>query len=198
LNIWKLTIFGNPILIGDCAQTLKQLPDESVDLIVTDPPYGIAFMGKSWDKVLPSLESLKECCRVLKAGAFGFFMCSSRQDVLSRMICRLQDAGFETNFTDLFWLYATGFAKIANTSKMIDRRAGVEREVVGISSITGDKTEDIERFGYKETGGKSSMLNNPLSRLSQNSNHFYNWIMGNVDFKYGSRNFMKFRCKFAL
>ena len=45
LNLWKLTLFGNPILIGDCAQTLKQLPDESIDLIVTDPPYGYGFMG---------------------------------------------------------------------------------------------------------------------------------------------------------
>jgi predicted methyltransferase len=84
LNVWKLTLFGNPIMIGDCAQTLKQLPDESIDLIVCDPLYGYRFMNLDWDKALPSLESLKECCRVLKAGAFAMFMCTpSTNDVKS-------------------------------------------------------------------------------------------------------------------
>lgn len=104
-------------MIGDCAKTLKQLPDKSIDLIVTDPPYGYKFMGLDWDSVLPSLESLKECCRVLKSGAFAFFMCSPRQDLLSKMICRLQDAGFETGFSSISWVYHTGFPKINNIGK---------------------------------------------------------------------------------
>lgn len=62
----------NEILVGDCAETLKKYPDETFDCIVTDPPYGYSFMGKQWDKALPSLEALKECHRVLKSGAFGF------------------------------------------------------------------------------------------------------------------------------
>jgi predicted methyltransferase len=75
LNVWQLN-FENQILIGDCAETLKGIETESVDLIVTDPPYGISFIGHDWDKSLPSLLALRECCRVLKPGAFGFFMCS--------------------------------------------------------------------------------------------------------------------------
>ena len=74
-NVWQLN-FDNQILIGDCAETLKGVETESVDLIVTDPLYGYNFMGLDWDKALLSLESLKECCRVLKHGAFGFFMCA--------------------------------------------------------------------------------------------------------------------------
>ena len=122
----------NQILIGDCAETLKTLPDNSIDCIVTDPPYGYNFMGLDWDKALPSLESLKECCRVLKPGAFGFFMCSPRQDVMSRMIIRLQDAGFEINFTSIYWVYTTGFPKAMDISKLIDKQAGAEREIVSV------------------------------------------------------------------
>ena len=140
LNLWKLTLFGNPILIGDCAQTLKQLPDESIDLIVTDPPYGYGFMGLDWDHALPSLQSLKECLRVLKSGGFAFIMCSPRQDLLSRMICRLQDAGFETGFSSISWVYHTGFPKISDASKNIDKRVGVEREVVGKAERLGGFT----------------------------------------------------------
>ena len=126
LNKWSLTLFGNPILIGDCAQTLKQLPDESVDLIVTDPPYGYNFMGLDWDSALPSLESLKECLRVLKSGGFAFIMCSPRIDVMSRMGVLLQDAGFETNFSMITWVYNTGFPKSANIAKLLNKRADAE------------------------------------------------------------------------
>ena len=104
-NVWQLN-FDNQILIGDCAETLKGVETESVDLIVTDPPYGYNFMGLDWDKALPSLESLKECCRVLKHGAFGFFMCAPRQDCLGEMIHLLGKAGFETGFSSIYWAYA--------------------------------------------------------------------------------------------
>ncbi len=122
----------NEVIIGDCADVLKQFEDESIDCIVTDPPYGYSFMGLSWDKALPSLEALKECNRVLKSGAFGFFMCAPRQDVLSRMIVRLEDAGFNTGFSSIMWAYASGFPKSTNLSKAIDRKFGAEREVIGI------------------------------------------------------------------
>lgn len=114
----------NEILVGDCAETLKSLPSESIDCIITDPPYGYKFMNVSWDRALPSLEALKECCRVLKSGAFAFFMSAPRQDVLSRMIIRLEEAGFQTGFTSIYWAYASGFPKAATVDKLIDKRAG--------------------------------------------------------------------------
>ena len=110
-NVWQLN-FENQILIGDCAETLKNIETESVDLIVTDPPYSLSFRGLSWDKALPSLEALKECCRVLKHGAFAFFMCSTQQKMLSHMIVRLSEAGFETGFSSIYWTYARGQPKI--------------------------------------------------------------------------------------
>lgn len=118
----------NEVIIGDCAEVLKQLPDESIDCIVTDPPYGYSFMGLQWDKALPSEEALRECCRVLKAGAFGFFMCAPRQDVLSRMIIRLEDAGFNVNFSSMYHCYASGFPKSSNIGKLIDKRNGRNQE----------------------------------------------------------------------
>jgi len=71
-------------------------------------------MGKDWDKVVIPTSTWKECLRVLKPGAFVFIMSSPRQDVLSRMICNLQDAGFETGFTSIYWTYASGFPKAMN------------------------------------------------------------------------------------
>ena len=116
---------------GDSAEVLKQLKDNSVDLLATDPPYGIEFMGKSWDKVLPPKNIWDECYRVLKPGSFIAVMSSPRSDVLYRMIKDLEDAGFDMSFSPIMWTYHSGFPKASDTSKMIDKRLGAEREVVG-------------------------------------------------------------------
>ena len=81
------------LIHGDSAEELKKLEDNSVDLVCTDPPYGYSFMGKNWDKAVPSIEIWKECLRVLKPGGFAFVMSAPRQDVLSQMIVRIDEAG---------------------------------------------------------------------------------------------------------
>jgi site-specific DNA-methyltransferase (adenine-specific) len=116
---------------GDSAEVLKTLKDESIDLLACDPPYSIGFMGKSWDKVLPPTDIWKECYRVLKPGSFIAVMSSPRSDVLYRMIKDLEDAGFDMSFSPIMWTYHSGFPKASDTSKMIDKRFGAEREVVG-------------------------------------------------------------------
>ena len=116
---------------GDSAEVLQGLKDNSVDLLATDPPYGIEFMGKSWDKVLPPTDIWSECYRVLKPGSFIAVMSSPRSDVLYRMIKDLEDAGFDMSFSPIMWTYHTGFPKASDVSKMIDKRLGAEREVVG-------------------------------------------------------------------
>jgi len=119
------------ILLGDCEEQLKGLENESVDLIVTDPPYGYSFMGKDWDKAVPKVSIWKECLRVLKPGGFAFVMSAPRQDVWARMVFNLEEAGFKSDFTPIFWAYRTGFPKPINISKAIDRREGAERPVLG-------------------------------------------------------------------
>ncbi len=88
-------------------------------------------MGKDWDKAVPSVEIWKECLRIMKPGSFAFVMSAPRQDVLSQMIVRLTDAGFNTNFTSLYWTYASGFPKAKNVGKHLDKKNGTERIKVG-------------------------------------------------------------------
>jgi len=85
----------NEILCGDCVEALREFPDCCIDEVVTDPPYGIGFMGKDWDKALPSKEAFQEVFRVLKCGGLAFVMSSPRQDVLWRMMAMLEGVGFE-------------------------------------------------------------------------------------------------------
>lgn len=132
------------LINGDCALILKDISDDSIDLIATDPPYALVsgeyegdgvhsggFMGKDWDAQLPSVEIWKECVRILKPGAFAFVMSAPRQDVLSQMIIRLGQAGFNMAFSSIYWAYGSGFPKAMNMSKAVDRKLGYEREVVG-------------------------------------------------------------------
>ena len=122
---------------GDSAEVLKGLQDNSVDLMATDPPYGLSFMGKNWDKVLPPTEIWDECYRVLKPGSFIAVMSSPRSDLLYRMIKDLEDAGFDMSFSPIYWTMHSGFPKASDTSKMIDKRLGAEREVVGKQELKG-------------------------------------------------------------
>jgi len=115
---------------GDCLAVMKEFAEDSIDLLVTDPPYGYSFMGKDWDKAVPSIDIWRECLRVLKPGAFCFVMSAPRQDVLSRMMVNLEDAGFRTDFTSIYWVYASGFPKAQNIGKVIDKRKGAERKAI--------------------------------------------------------------------
>ena len=112
----------NKLYYIHCLDGLGQLPDDSIDLLTTDPPYGLSFMGKDWDKAVPPIDVWKGCLRVLKPGSFAFIMCIPRQDCLSRMIVNLDDAGFNTGFTSIYWTYASGFPKAGNISKLVDKR----------------------------------------------------------------------------
>lgn len=113
---------------GDCLDILRGLPDCSVDAIVTDPPYGLAFMGKRLDYDVPSVEVWAECLRVLKPG--GHLLAFAGTRTQHRMAVRIEDGGFETRDM-IAWVYGSGFPKSHDVSKAIDKAAGAEREVVG-------------------------------------------------------------------
>jgi len=116
---------------SDALKILSELEGDSIDLLATDPPYGISFMGKEWDRALPNKKIWQECLRVSKPGAFAFVMSIPRSDCLSRMIISLEDAGFRVDFTPIYWTYASGFPKAQNIGRAVDKRFGAEREVVG-------------------------------------------------------------------
>jgi DNA modification methylase len=113
---------------GDCLSVLKGLPDNSVDSIVTDPPYGLSFMGKKWDYDVPSVKIWRECLRVLKSGGHLLAFAGSR--TYHRMAVNIEDAGFEIR-DQIMWVYGSGFPKSHNISKAIDKAAGAEREIIG-------------------------------------------------------------------
>jgi DNA modification methylase len=124
------------LLIGDCIEQMRTLEAESVDAIVTDPPYGLEFMGKEWDGFGTPLgfqtwseQWAREALRVLKPG--GHLLAFGGTRMYHRLAAGIEDAGFEIRDT-LMWLYGSGFPKSLDVSKAIDKAAGAEREVVGI------------------------------------------------------------------
>jgi len=111
----------NKIIQGDCLEKLKELPDNSVDSVVTDPPYGLSFMGKKWDYDVPSTDIWKECLRVLKPG--GYLLAFAGTRTQHRMAVRIEDAGFEIRDM-IAWVYGSGFPKSLDVSKAIDKNNG--------------------------------------------------------------------------
>jgi site-specific DNA-methyltransferase (adenine-specific) len=104
------------------------MADNSVDSIVTDPPYGLSFMGKDWDHGVPGEAFWREALRVAKPGAHLLAFGGTRTH--HRLMCAIEDAGWEIRDC-LGWLYGSGFPKSLDVSKAIDKQAGAEREVVG-------------------------------------------------------------------
>ena len=127
------------VLCGDCVEILRSFPDNSIDSIVCDPPYGIGFMGKDWDHSVPTEEWAKECFRVLKHG--GHIVAFGATRAIHRMVCALEDEGFEIR--DMInWLYFSGFPKSMDISKQIDKMKGVDPIDTGVVDINskGRKT----------------------------------------------------------
>ena len=106
---------------GDCRDVMRSLPPESVDAIVSDPPYGLSFMGKEWDQGVPGVEFWTEALRVAKPGAHLVAFGGTR--TYHRLAVAIEDAGWEVRDC-LSWLYGSGFPKSLDVSKQIDKHGG--------------------------------------------------------------------------
>ena len=159
------------IIHGDCLEELKKLDDNSVDAVITDPPYGLSntkpaqvadvlkawvtgdtvsvpakrggFMGKDWDSFVPPPAVWEECMRALKPGGHMAVFAGARTQDLMGLSIRL--AGFEIRDT-LGWIYGSGFPKSMDVGKAIDKAAGAEREVIGVKPYTN---QDIRGNAYE-------------------------------------------------
>lgn len=113
---------------GDCREVMAGMDAESVDAIVSDPPYGLFFMGKEWDHGVPGVPFWTEALRVAKPGTHLVAFGGSR--TFHRLVCAVEDAGWEIRDV-LMWLYGSGFPKSLDVSKAIDKEAGAERVDLG-------------------------------------------------------------------
>ena len=114
--------------LGDLRDVLPTLPENSVDYVCTDPPYGINFMGRGWDHAVPGPEYWEAVLRVCKPGAMMLAFGGTR--TYHRLTCAIEDAGW-TICDCLMWLYGSGMSKSGDIGKMIDKSKGAVREVVG-------------------------------------------------------------------
>ena len=142
------------LLLGDCLDKLKELDDNSVDSIVTDPPYGLSFMGKTWDYDVPKKKIWKECMRVLKPGGYLLAFAGSR--TYHRMAIRIEDAGFEIR-DQIMWIYGSGFPKSLNIGKQIDKIGGESISwfidyVLDIMEERGITMQDMTKLMPSKTG----------------------------------------------
>jgi len=171
------TTKGNLLLSGDCLEVLKTLKDNSVDAVVTDPPYGLGdepdivevmrdwvdhgyhevkakkgFMGKQWDAFVPQPVVWREVFRVLKPGGHILVACGTRTQ--DWMTASLRFAGFEVRDV-IAWVYGSGFPKSLDISKAIDKAAGAERE--GLTKTT-DRRNDGTVYSIGMTGNLTSTV----------------------------------------
>ena len=118
------------LINNDCLLALDELEENSVDAIVTDPPYELNFMGKGWDNagISFSKETWAKCLRVLKPG--GYMLAFGGSRTYHRIACAIEDAGFEIRDC-IMWLYGSGFPKSMNIGLAIDKKNGVESKTVG-------------------------------------------------------------------
>lgn len=136
----------NTVILGECMEVMRTFPENSIDAVVTDPPYELGFMGKSWDAtgIAYNVSMWKEVLRVLKPG--GHLLSFGGSRTYHRMACAIEDAGF--GIRDMVeFLYGSGFPKSLAIGKSLDKKLGNEREVIGKRSGT---YADIRR--NKETG----------------------------------------------
>jgi len=148
------------LIHGDCLEEMKKMPDNSVDSIVTDPPYGISFMAKKWDYDVPKVEVWVEALRVLKPG--GHVLCACGTRTQHRMAVNLEDAGFEIRDM-VAWVYGSGFPKSYNIGKNLDKYIKT-----GNASWNGTGDSTNGALGYSKLQHKQGYRPKDYSNKHQN------------------------------
>ncbi len=135
--------------VGRCEEVLRGMADNSVDSIVTDPPYGLKFMGNKWDYQVPTVAQWVECLRVLKPG--GHLLAFGGSRTYHRLVVNIEDAGFEIR-DQLMWIYGSGFPKSKN---LTDEHAGKgtalkpahEPIVMARKPLAGTVEGNVDQYG---------------------------------------------------
>src|SRR5699024_2858569 len=157
---------------GDCIETMNAMPPESIDAIVTDPPYGLGFMGKKWDGLPPSLEWAEACYRVLKPG--GHIVAFGGTRTWHRLAVAIEDAGFEMR-DSLAWLYGSGFPKSMNVGKAIDKAREDSSEWRTIGQALRSSREAA---GYRTRRAFAPLILDGHKNLESAAANLSNWENG--------------------
>jgi DNA modification methylase len=159
----------NSVIQGNCLEVMKTMEENSVDSIVTDPPYELGFMGKSWDNtgIAYNVEMWKEALRVLKPG--GHLLSFGGTRTYHRMACAIEDAGFEVRDM-VSWIYGSGFPKSLNIGKAVDKRKGYKE----FGNDFVHKLQDFINDGRKAKGLTYKDLNG-LFGFPENSGMAGHW-----------------------
>ena len=167
-----------PLLLqGDCLKQMQNLDDNSVDSIVTDPPYGIKFMAKKWDHNVPNVEIWQEALRVLKPG--GHLLCACGTRTQHRMVVNIEDAGFEIRDV-VTWMYGSGFPKSLNIGKAVDKLQGNDREVVGYA-VSNPDMKDVGKKSKEAIGidklsfGQVSNAKRQQTKITKGNSEYEGW-----------------------
>lgn len=154
------------VIVGDCRVVLAGLPDCSVDAIVTDPPYELGFMGKSWDSSGIACDPVVwgECLRVLKPG--GHLLAFGGTRTWHRLACAIEDAGFEVR-DSIAWLYGSGFPKSHNVSLGIDKHFGHSNRGRAIPVASTFQASDVEQ--------RNKLTSNPVEDYSAKTAEAEQW-----------------------
>jgi 16S rRNA G966 N2-methylase RsmD len=156
------------IINGNNIDVLKTFPDNHFDSVVTDPPYGIDFLGKSWDANTGALETYQQCLRVLKPG--GHILAFSAARTYHHLAITLEQAGFEIR-DQIMWIYSSGFPKSQDVGRSIQRSLGVkERGEKRGGAVTGN---DVYDGGYK--GGKDKGQFEPVVATDPEAVQWSGW-----------------------
>lgn len=144
--------------LGDCLEIMGQLEANSIDTCITDPPYGLKFMGKDWDHGVPGIPFWTQAYRLLKPGAFLLAFGGTR--TFHRLTCAIEDSGFEIRDC-MVWLYGSGWPKPHNISKAIDKEAGKEKIIGskpdrwtgqgGVYNLSSDRPQDLAKVTVPNT-----------------------------------------------
>ncbi len=189
--LWVMHMETNVVILGDCLDVLRELPDNSIDSVVTDPPYGLSkepdieevltkwlaredyahrgggFMGKTWDSFVPGPSIWREVYRVLKPGGHALVFAGTRTQDLMTISLRL--AGFEIRDV-IEWLYFSGFPKSMDVGKAFDKRAkklGVQSQGFSVAGDDGRKAELKQNLKYRSDYG---YVYEPKSELARKWN----------------------------
>lgn len=167
--MYKIEDLKNTVHCADCLTFMKDIPDNSIDSIITDPPYELGFMGKSWDNtgIANNKDMWAECLRVLKPG--GHLLAFSGTRTYHRMAVAIEDAGFEVR--DMIeWVYGSGFPKSLNIGKAVDKLQGNKRKSLGTTKGVGNNNTESMNSGVS----KSSEFNHEYE-LTKGTSEWEGW-----------------------